>query len=147
MKRRKPLPCLLRWSATLLGIVWALPLTLCGIALALPIALMRGGRIYVVQEPTPALLVRGPFADYLLARHPFGAMSAMAIGHVVIAEQHGLTKQILTHELAHVQQAARWGVLFPFAYLASSAWVALRGQDAYWHNIFEIAARNAEKHV
>jgi hypothetical protein len=143
---KKRTPRLLAWGATLLGILWALPLTLFGILLAVPITLMRG-RIYLIREPMPALLVRGPFADYLLARHPFGAMCAMAIGHIVIAEQHGLTKQILTHELAHVQQAAHWGLLFPFAYLASSAWAALRGQDAYWYNIFEIAARNAEKHL
>ncbi|HEX2531348.1 MAG TPA: hypothetical protein VHK70_07730 [Burkholderiaceae bacterium] len=133
------------WGATLCGIVWALPLTLLGMLAALPIVILRG-HIYVVFDPTPALLVRGAFADYLLARHPFGAMCAMAIGHVVIAEQHGLTRQVLTHELAHVRQAAHWGILFPFAYLAASAWAALHGQDAYWYNTFEIAARNAEQH-
>jgi hypothetical protein len=145
-KYKNPFLRLIHWGALLLGVLWALPLTLFGILLAIPIVLLRG-RIYVVHEPIPALLVRGPFADYLLVRHPFGAMSAMAIGHIVIAEQHGLTKQILTHELAHVRQAAHWGIVFPFAYLASSIWAALRGQDAYWYNIFEIAARNAEKHV
>ncbi len=144
-QHQKPLPRPLYWSVTLLGVFWALPLTLIGIVLALPILAWRG-HVYLVRESTPALLVRGPFADYLLARHPFGAMSAMAIGHIVVADRHTLTKQILTHELAHVGQAARWGIVFPFAYLASSAWAALRGRDAYWHNIFEIAARNAEKH-
>lgn len=145
MKRQNLLPRPLYWGVTLLGVLWALPLTLIGIGLALPTIVCRG-RLYLVRESTPALLVSGPFADYLLARHPFGAMSAMAIGHIVIADRQALTKQILTHELAHVGQAARWGIVFPFAYLASSAWAALRGRDAYWHNIFEIAARNAEKH-
>ena len=145
MKRQNLLPRPLYWGVTLLGVLWALPLTLIGIALALPTIVCRG-HLYLVRESTPALLVSGPFADYLLARHPFGAMSAMAIGHIVIADRQALTKQILTHELAHVGQAARWGIVFPFAYLASSAWAALRGRDAYWHNIFEIAARNAEKH-
>jgi hypothetical protein len=32
-------------------------------------------------------------------------------------------------------------------YLAASAWALLRGQDAYWHNAFEIAARKAERHA
>lgn len=145
MKRQNLLPRPLYWGVTLLGVLWALPLTLIGIVMALPTIVCRG-HLYLVRESTPALLVSGPFADYLLARHPFGPMSAMAIGHIVIADRQALTKQILTHELAHVGQAARWGIVFPFAYLASSAWAALRGRDAYWHNIFEIAARNAEKH-
>ncbi len=134
------------WIATLLGIVWALPLTLFGLLLGIPIVLWRG-KMYVIRDTTPAVLIRGPFADYLLERHPFGAMCAMAVGHVIIAERQGLTKQILTHELAHVRQGARWGVLFPFAYLAASAWAISRGQDAYWHNVFEVAARKAERHV
>jgi hypothetical protein len=134
------------WTAALLGIVWAAPLSVIGLLFGIPIVLLRG-RIFLIHDTTPAVLIRGPFADFLLERHPFGAMCAMAIGHVVIAEEQGLTKQILTHELAHVRQAACWGILFPFAYLAASAWAILRGQDAYWHNTFEIAARNAERHV
>lgn len=132
------------WAGTLLGITWAAPLTLFGLLLALPVVLLRG-HIQLVRGHTVALLVRGPFADRMLGRHPFGAMTAMALGHVVIAEHQGLSARVLTHELAHVRQAARWGILFPFAYLASSAWAAIRGRDAYWHNRFEIAARDAEK--
>jgi hypothetical protein len=137
---------LLRRTLTGLGILWAMPLTLFGILLALP-TLLNKGRLHIVHASTPALLASGPVADYLLARHPFGPMCAMAIGHVVIAERRALTPQILTHELAHVRQAAAWGIFFPFVYLAASAWAALRGKDAYWHNVFEIAARKAEKHA
>jgi len=133
------------WIGTLLGIVWAAPLTLFGVVLALPILALRG-QAQLVRGPTVALMVRGPFADQLLGRHPFGAMAAMALGHVVIAGHHGLSMRVLTHELAHVRQAARWGIFFPLAYLAASGWAALRGRDAYWHNWFEIAARAAEKH-
>jgi hypothetical protein len=129
-----------------LGILWALPLTILGLLLAFPV-LAWHGRAYLVRDSMPALLVRGPFGDYLLEHHPFGAMSAMAIGHVVLAEQKGLTKPILTHELEHVKQAARWGILFPFAYVASSLWAKLHGGDAYWNNAFEVAARDAEKHA
>jgi hypothetical protein len=134
------------WVGSMLGILWALPLTLFGVILALPILLWRG-KVHVVGTPTPALMISGPVADYMLDRHPFGAMCAMAIGHVVIAEKRGLTPQVLTHELAHVRQAACWGILFPIVYLAASAWAALHGQDAYWHNVFEVAARRAEKHA
>lgn len=135
----------LSWTGTLLGIVWASPLTVVGLTMALPIIVFRGhGQL--VRGQTVALLVRGKLADVLLRRHPFGAMNAMAIGHIVIASRDGLSSRVLVHELAHVSQAARWGPLFPFAYLASSAWAALRGKDAYWHNRFEVAARRAEKH-
>lgn len=136
---------LLRLAGALFGIVWALPLTLPGLLLAIPILLARG-HLRLILTPTPAAIVSGPFADFLLARHPFGAMCAMAIGHIIIAEQQGLTRQILTHELTHVRQAALWGILFPFAYLAASLWARLHGRDAYWHNVFEIEARKAERH-
>lgn len=128
------------------GVLWALPLSLPGLMLALPVQMMHG-RIDRITGNIPALLVRGPLADRLLALHPFGPMAAMAIGHIVIARRHGLTPQTLRHELAHVRQAARWGPVFPFAYLAASAWALLHGRQAYWHNPFEIAARKAEQHL
>jgi hypothetical protein len=135
----------MRALLTLLGILWALPLTLFGMLMALPV-LCYHGEVRLVRAPTPALLFSGPGADYLLEHHPFGAMCAMAIGHLVIAERRSLTARILTHELAHVRQAACWGILFPFVYFAASGWALLRGQDAYWNNVFEIAARKAERH-
>lgn len=130
---------------TAIGVLWALPLSLFGLMLALPIRILRG-RVDRVSGAIPALLVRGRLGDRLLARHPFGPMAAMAIGHIIIARQHGLTPHTLRHELAHVRQSTRWGALFPFAYLAASAWAVLHGRQAYWHNHFEIAARKAEKH-
>ena len=138
---------LLRRLVLALGILWALPLTAVGLLLALPVILWRGDMRLVRSARAPALLLTGPAADYLLARHPFGAMCAMAIGHVVIAERSSLTRRILTHELAHVRQAACWGILFPVVYLAASAWALLRGEDAYWNNVFEISARKAERHA
>jgi hypothetical protein len=137
---------LLFWVGTLLGLAWAAPLTAVGIMLAVPILLWRG-HAQLIYGHTVALLVRGPGADFLLGHHPFGAMNAMAIGHVVIAEAQGLPARVLMHELTHVRQAAHWGIVFPFAYFASSAWAAIRGHDAYWHNYFEIAARKAEKKI
>lgn len=134
------------WCGTLLGIIWALPLTLIGLLIVLPTVLFHGNA-QLLRGHTPAVLARGPVADWLLRHHPFGAMNAMALGHVVLAGHEGLSSRVLVHELAHVRQAARWGIVFPFAYLASSAWAALRGRDAYWHNRFEIAARKAEKHI
>lgn len=134
------------WTGTLFGVIWAAPLTAFGLLLALPIVLFHG-HVHIVRGHTFAILVRGRFADFMLSRHPFGAMNAMALGHVVIASHEGLSSRVLIHELAHVRQAAHWGIIFPFAYLASSAWAAIRGKDAYYHNRFEVAARKAEKRI
>lgn len=126
-----------------LGVLWAAPLSLAGLLLALPV-LAGGGSLRALQRPLPVLLVTGIVADRLLHWHPFGPMSAIAIGHVIIVRRAALTTRLLSHELEHVHQAARWGPLFPLAYLAASAWAVLGGGDAYWHNRFEVAARAAE---
>lgn len=145
---RHPLTGLLRPVARLglglLRLLWAGPLTLFGLLLALPVWL-RGGRLRILRGQACALLADGPAADWLLQRHPMGAMNAMAIGHVVVAARDGLSSRILTHELEHVRQAERWGPLFPLLYLGSSSWQWLRGRNLYWHNHFEVAARAAEK--
>ncbi|MGI4847190.1 MAG: signal peptide prediction [Janthinobacterium lividum] len=143
---RRMLPRVLPALAATLGVLWAAPLTLMGLLLALPVVCWHG-RIRLVDGPTPALLVSGPWADHMLAHHPFGAMIAMAIGHVVFEERSGLSKRILSHELEHVRQAAAWGPLFPFAYIGASMWARLHGRDAYFHNVFEVAARRAEQHL
>lgn len=134
------------WTRTILGILWASPLTLFGLLIALPVILWRG-HMQVIHGHTVALMARGPIADILLGNHPFGAMNAMALGHVILSENQGLSARVLVHELTHVRQAARWGIIFPLAYLISSMWAACRGKDAYWHNRFEIAARKAEKRI
>jgi len=136
----------LRWAGVVLSLFWALPLTLAGLAIALPIFVWHG-HVQFIHGRSFAFLVRGPLADILLGHHPFGAMTAMALGHIVISENQGLSMRVLAHELEHVRQAERWGIIFPLAYLASSVWAALRGRDPYWHNHFEIAARKAEKHA
>lgn len=131
------------------GVCWALPLSLIGLLMALPV-LAGGGslqRLPARRFGVPALLVRGRVGDFLLAHHPFGAMHAMAIGHIVIADRTAHSRRLLAHELAHVAQAARWGILFPLAYLAASVWARLRGGDIYWDNVFEVAARKAERHA
>ena len=133
----------------LAGILWALPLSLVGLLMALPVLATGGSlqRLSASQFGVPALVIRGRVGDFLLAHHPFGAMHAMAIGHIVIADRTAHSRRLLAHELTHVAQAARWGVLFPLAYLGASAWARLRGGDVYWDNVFEVAARKAERHA
>lgn len=130
------------WRTALL--LWAAPLTVFGLMLALPVLAARG-RWRLLHGSTIALLIQGPLADWMLRCHPAGRMNAMALGHVVLAAASGLSSRTLRHELEHVRQAERWGPLFPLLYLASSIWQWLRGRDAYWHNRFEVAARAAEQ--
>lgn len=119
----------------LLAYAWALPTTVVGltvVALSLP----TGGRARV---HTGVLECHGGFAAFMLRRLtllPDGA-SAMTFGHVVVARSVDLLDQTRAHERVHVRQAERWGPLFIPAYLLASAWVALRGGDAYRDNPFE----------
>lgn len=126
-----------------LRLLWAGPVTLFGLALALPV-LLAGGHRHVVKGSTSALLFRGALADWMLRHHPAGRMRAMAIGHVIIAAASGLAPRTLTHELEHVRQAERWGPVFPFLYAGSGIWQWLTGRHAYRDNHFEVAARAAE---
>jgi hypothetical protein len=136
------------------GIIWALPLSLFGLLLALPVMCFGGRmslvpalRVTVGHGQMPAVLVRGRVADVMLARHPYGAMQAMAIGHVIIADRAAVSRRLLVHELVHVAQAARWGVLFPLVYLGASLRAKRAGGNAYWDNVFEVEARRAEQHA
>ena len=110
-----------------------MPLSLFGLLMALPVLAAGGNlqRLPAREFGVAALVVRGAVGDFLLAHHPFGAMHAMAIGHVVIADRTAHSRSLLAHELAHVAQAARWGLLFPLAYLGASVWARINGGDLY----------------
>jgi hypothetical protein len=65
---------------------------------------------------------------------------AITLGHVVLSVDE-LDDAVLDHELAHVRQYERWGILLWPAYLAASVWAKVRGGSAYWDNHFERQAR------
>ena len=65
---------------------------------------------------------------------------AITFGHVVLSVDE-LDERTLRHELVHVAQYERWGLLFFPLYLVGSLHALLRGRDAYRDNPFEIAAR------
>lgn len=132
---------------TAIGVAWASPLTLFGLLVSMPALIARDGKLSLIRHRTPALLVTGPLVDRILSRHPLGGVTAMALGHLVIAKRHELSMRLLEHELTHVRQAARWGILFPLAYCVASVWQQCRGKRAYWDNVFEVDARNAERYV
>lgn len=67
---------------------------------------------------------------------------AITFGHVVLSVDE-VDDELLEHELVHVGQYERWGVLLWPAYALASLWAKLRGGDAYRDNHFEKQAREA----
>ena len=61
----------------------------------------------------------------------------MALGHVVVALDRCDLEAHWAHELEHVRQAEKWGLIFIPAYLLASAWAFLRGRHYYTDNWFE----------
>jgi hypothetical protein len=126
----------------LLLYLWALPVTLLGVLVAL-IARSSGGAL---QQVDGVLEAAGGWPARVLQRGlPFsGAVAAITLGHVVVGVSLGALAATRVHERAHVSQFERWGllllVLYPLAGLR--AWV--RGGHPYRDNHFEREARAAE---
>lgn len=123
--------------------LWALPVTLFGILVALAArgsggALQRADGVLEAAGGWPAWLLRKGF--------PFsGGVVAITLGHVVVGVSQDALDATRAHERAHVRQFERWGVvllvLYPLAGLI--AWV--RGGHPYRDNCFEREARAAEE--
>ncbi|HEY0914825.1 MAG TPA: hypothetical protein VGE22_08150 [Solimonas sp.] len=131
---------MIRLGWALVRLAWPLPWTLAGLLLALP-ALLGGGWQWRRIGGTGALFAYGGFSGWVLAR---GWVGAITIGHLVLARDADAMERTLAHELVHVRQYERWGLLFPLLYLWASCDAWRRGGRAYWDNRYEIEARQAE---
>ena len=125
----------------LLAYLWALPITLLGLALAL-LALFGGG----ARRVDGVLEVHGGaipwFLRYCLPWS--GGFVAMNLGHVVVGRDLEWLARTRAHERVHVAQCERWGPFFVPAYLGASLWAWLRGGHYYRDNVFERAARQLD---
>jgi hypothetical protein len=125
---------------SVLRYLWAAPVSLLGLIVTAA-ARITGGRSSVVSG---VLEVEGGILTRLLPRLGIGMRPvAMTLGHVVVAIDADTLERTRRHERVHVAQTERWGVFFPLAYLAASAFVAVRGGDPYLDNPFEREARLA----
>jgi cobalamin biosynthesis protein CobD/CbiB len=122
-------------ATTLLSRLWCLPLTAVGYGLRL-----FTPRCEVLQRQGVTLIYGASTARLL----DVAGYAAMAVGEVVFARNRPDVRAHLAHELRHVRQARKWGLLFPLLYLASSLGCVLTGRNAYRDNAFERAARRAE---
>jgi hypothetical protein len=143
MKRFIPgLRCIWRTALWL----WALPLTLCGLPLWIGMRIFKSNKALAqlnIAEEAPVFVAYGAPAAWLLKHHPYGEMDAVAVGCCVFARDAQALRRTLAHELVHVEQALRWGALFPLAYILCSAWAAAQGRSAYADNYFERQANGS----
>ena len=116
---------------------WAAPASLIGLVVAL-LTIACGGRMRLADGVIEAH--GGRLATAVARRCRF---CAITFGHVVLATDACAAERCRAHERVHVRQYERWGALFFVAYVASSAWQALAGGDAYRDNRFEREARHA----
>lgn len=74
-------------------------------------------------------------------RDPRLPYSAITFGHVVLGRSERDLDRLFTHELEHVRQYERWGLVFFLAYPISSLIQILGRRSPYWSNHFEVQAR------
>lgn len=127
-----------------LKLLWAAPCSVVGLLLAaVPLALggkavCRYGALEVTYRPRQAKC--GKLAQAL----PF---RAIVFGHVILAVTDEELCRIGPHERVHVDQYEHWGPFFLPAYGLSSLWQLFRGRHPYWHNYFEVQARQRSDEV
>lgn len=122
--------------------LWALPISCVGI-LFLPFVLSSGGTVSFVSgiiEAEGGILA--PILSRICSCFP---IDAITVGHVILGCSRESIIRCRVHERIHVRQFERWGPIFPFLYLASSAIAIMRGRDPYRSNIFEQEAFSASE--
>ena len=127
----------MRRSAFLM--IWASPWTALGLLIGV-MGLAFGGK-YVVRSGVVEFY--GGLVSWLLERFPLQPF-AMTLGHCILGRSKSALDLSHDHELVHVRQYERWGVLFVPAYLMASVWVWLQGRNAYRDNPFEREAYESE---
>jgi hypothetical protein len=108
-------------------------------ALGRGLVVFSGGR---ARTHTGVLGCHGGFGRLLLRVTPVHA-HAMTLGHVVLGRNADCLERTRAHERVHVRQTEQFAALFPFAYLASSAFALLRGRHYHRDNWFERDARRS----
>lgn len=115
--------------------IWAFPLTLAGRALAR----LTGCSLYATLADGVQLYLPGPwFLRVFFDRY---SVAAFTWGETIIGATEKDLKYALPHELIHVKQAYRWGILLPILYGLSSLWALVTGKNPYVENYFERQAR------
>lgn len=129
-------------APTAAKLLWAMPCSAIGLALA-AFALVAGGK---AKWSSGVLEV-----TYRDSRASCGKLAltlpfrGIVFGHVILAVTREELVTIGAHERVHVEQYERWGPFFLIAYVASSLWQFFKWRSPYWHNYFEIQARERSR--
>ena len=115
--------------------IWAFPATAIGFCFAIP-ALLTGAKIHRIDG---VFEVYGGFLTRLLKNGSpwMKTISALTLGHVVLAQSHQCLERCRSHERVHVKQYETWGPFFIPAYLIYGLIAMIRGRDPYRDNPFE----------
>jgi hypothetical protein len=128
---------------TIIRYMWALPNTMLGLLLVLPLFAF-GGRASVHNG---VLEFSGRGVSWFFGHLPFcSRVPAMTLGHVVIGVNEEELSRWREHERVHVRQYERWGPFMIPAYLLSSLCAWARGKDGYAANRFEAEAYSTKSH-
>jgi len=118
----------------LLGMIWASPYTLLGLILG-TLGLCTGGRARIRGR---VIEFHGGSVKWLLQRFFFGeGAMAFVLGHTVLGQTAAALDISRDHELIHVRQFERWGLLMGPAYLGCSLILWFMGRRPYHDNPFE----------
>lgn len=119
--------------------LWAAPVTLLGLIVAVATVATRG-RLAIVDG---VVEVQGGITTFLLRRLvPLkGGVAAMTLGHVVLGRDAFALERTRAHERVHVRQCEWWGPLFFPAYFVAGVVATLGSGRFYADNWFERQAR------
>lgn len=122
------------WFVQSLGYVWASPVTLVGLLLAMAAAVTGGS----VRARAGVVEVTGGIVRWLLrgGRLTSGG-AAVTLGHVILARDADCMNRSREHEMVHVRQYEKWGPLLPPVYWMIGWWLRLRGRHPYLDHPFE----------
>ncbi len=124
----------MRLVLQLFAFAWASPYTLFGLSIG-TLGLLTGGEAH---RRGRTIEFHGGAVKWLILRLPRGQFTlAMTLGHTILGQTRSSLDIAREHEMVHVRQYERWGVLFVPAYLLSSLVIWLRGGRAYRDNPFE----------
>ncbi len=130
-----------------LGVAWAMPVTLVNLLLHVGPMMAIGGYEFVgVRHPALVFALRSDAPKWL--RDMWRGWGGNAAGNVIVLREHPdkwNSAKTLVHELEHVRQCMRLGVAQPIAYALCSAviWVGCPQLSPYRGNPFEVSARMA----
>ena len=129
-----PSPAIINVPVRLLAIIWASPYTLMGLLLGL-IGICTGGRTRIRGH---VIEFYGGGVKWLLRWFPNGQFTmAFVLGHTILGRTDAALDISREHELVHVRQFERWGLLMGPAYLGCSLVLWLMGRKPYHDNPFE----------